>query len=570
MLLPRIRNSFFNRFFLFFFLGNTLFFFIFIFFNFKAQEQSQKKHITQLYFEKINLILNERENERLLNHFENIAQAMYKLNHVHGIILWDKNCRIIRKIPLNLTPQNKDCPSINNRKSYITLSFDDPYSTLKKITFLPSTHFLQANFNLARKTFILFILCFFTLLLFFQLYASNFFNKKFRIITRDILDINSKKPCLQKSKPSVPWEMQLISLAIKDKERMLYEANKKLEQSVAAKEQVKINRQVAHDIHSPLIVLQTIIDGLDPEKEEHQVLKMVGSRIQDICYKLNPTKSPVKKSVFLVQNILDEIVSEKRVEYRQKGNITMSLEIKDDLFSFTFFEESIFKRIISNLLNNAVQAQLHDHLHIKISLTSQQEKVFITIEDNGKGIPPHILKKLGTEGFSYEKEEGKGLGLSHAISSLQKEAGELTITSQERQGTQVKLTFKSAAPPSWFFSSLNLSQWKNLVFIDDELEIHSFWKRKLQDCPQKIFHYISPQEFQTSSFLEKKHTFFFVDYYFSQEKMNGIDLIKKHGLENQSVLVTGHAQKEDIKKLCEVSHIKMFPKNLIKKFSFFS
>ena len=68
------------------------------------------------------------------------------------------------------------------------------------------------------------------------------------------------------------------------------------------------------------------------------------------------------------------------------------------------------------------------------------------ISDNGKGIPVHILEKIGIKGFSYGKENistaGSGIGLHYAIETLKYWGGDLKISSIQNQGTQISLEFK--------------------------------------------------------------------------------------------------------------------------------
>jgi signal transduction histidine kinase len=73
------------------------------------------------------------------------------------------------------------------------------------------------------------------------------------------------------------------------------------------------------------------------------------------------------------------------------------------------------------------------------SLARQSDnKILLSIRDNGKGIPPEVLSKIGTQGLSYAKT-GTGLGLSHAIETIRKHKGDLKIESTLGQGTTVTL-----------------------------------------------------------------------------------------------------------------------------------
>jgi Signal transduction histidine kinase len=67
-------------------------------------------------------------------------------------------------------------------------------------------------------------------------------------------------------------------------------------------------------------------------------------------------------------------------------------------------------------------------------------KAKISIKDNGCGIPKEIQKKI-FDPFFTTKEQGSGLGLAITYRIIESHKGEITIYSEEGQGTEVIMYF---------------------------------------------------------------------------------------------------------------------------------
>ena len=91
------------------------------------------------------------------------------------------------------------------------------------------------------------------------------------------------------------------------------------------------------------------------------------------------------------------------------------------------------------LLRVAQEALLNVHrhaqaLHVQMTLTMRERMLELTVRDDGVGIPPDRLKKLG-EPFYTTKETGNGLGLMVSFKIIESHQGRIVVESEVNKGT---------------------------------------------------------------------------------------------------------------------------------------
>jgi C4-dicarboxylate-specific signal transduction histidine kinase len=133
------------------------------------------------------------------------------------------------------------------------------------------------------------------------------------------------------------------------------------------------------------------------------------------------------------------------------------LRAKDKSFNATIetdFDKSIGKinvipqeigRVLLNLFNNAfyaVNEQNSKNLisyEPKVSVTTKKSEnsVYITVRDNGNGIPQKIIDKIFQPFFTTKPTgEGTGLGLSLSYDIIKAHGGEIKVESEEGEGSE--------------------------------------------------------------------------------------------------------------------------------------
>src|SRR5579863_7051917 len=193
----------------------------------------------------------------------------------------------------------------------------------------------------------------------------------------------------------------------KEKERLEHEnrkleAQNKLHQAIF-KEQEEFRKfvgQIVHDIQSPLSSLRGLVDESShaiPE-EERITLRQASMRISAIAQHMlsrykNETYENEMAEPVLVSAAMLEVLGEKRYEHKEVEFTTDFMPVAD--FTFINVEPSQFKRMMSNLLNNAVEAlDNKPDGTIDVSLNVDEEWVMIIVYDNGKGMSKELVNKI--------------------------------------------------------------------------------------------------------------------------------------------------------------------------------
>jgi signal transduction histidine kinase len=341
----------------------------------------------------------------------------------------------------------------------------------------------------------------------------------------------------------------------------------------------KIAAQVAHDIASPIFALQMILPRCDVLPENtRSALSKFSTRIIDITqnflsqFKQKPedsiTINGITKTQASVYTELTEIITEKKYEYSNQP-IKFVTEINSNSY-FTFINADIdaFKRMMSNLINNSVDA-LEDSVGIITThLHTIDDRVQIIIEDNGKGISQEVRDKiLNNITITSGKIDGYGIGFSQIRDTLANNEGSFSIDSQLGSGTKITLTFPKIETPNWITSKIELKLDDLVVIVDDEPYVHEAWECQFKTFSSNIIRRHFEHGKEAIQFLndltdeEKKKVFLLTDYELLKQQLNGIDIINETKIE-RSILVTSHHNDMEIRKQAISPEVKILPKEL--------
>lgn len=333
-------------------------------------------------------------------------------------------------------------------------------------------------------------------------------------------------------------------------------------------------RQVAHDIRSPLAALEVCVRDLTNLPESRRsILRASVNRLRDIANllhhkrveNLGVSKSTTEVSVQMLPGLVDELVSEKRMQYRSRIEIEIDVDLGKGAYGiFASVNPIEFKRLVSNLIDNAVEA-ISGKGRINVAFEKKQGSVVMLIQDSGAGIPAHLVSRLGERGASFGKTHGQGLGLFHAKSSLESWGGALGIESEPGKGTRMILRLPSAASPDWFVPEINLTANQIVVILDDETAVHEVWTERFSHTSSEMVHCSTPDgfiEFCQKSYNLTKPILFLCDQELMNYPRTGLDLIEELGIQGRAILVTSHSEEQSIRARCAALGVKLIPKAL--------
>ena len=199
---------------------------------------------------------------------------------------------------------------------------------------------------------------------------------------------------------------------------------------------------VGHDIRNPLqsitsdIYLARTELASTPESEEKknaleslqeieknlEYINKIVSDLQDYAKTINP----------IVQKTDLEALCKELLGKNVPKNIEASCTVESNSKTI-MIDGTILKRIVGNLVSNAIQAMPNGG---KLILSAHQEgsEIVIAVGDTGSGIPDIIKPKLFTPLFTT-KSKGQGLGLAVVKRMTEALGGTISFESQEGKGT---------------------------------------------------------------------------------------------------------------------------------------
>lgn len=173
---------------------------------------------------------------------------------------------------------------------------------------------------------------------------------------------------------------------------------------------VGMAKETAHQLGTPLSSLMAWVDYLKAQGHTGPV-----DEIEKDIARLNTITerfSKIGSSPSLKKENVNEVVqtSINYISPRSSSKVTFRLSNPASHDVFAPMNIPLFEWVLENIFKNAVDAMSGEG-SITVSITDQQQFVYIDIYDTGKGIPKSRYKTVFKPGFT-SKSRGWGLGLS--------------------------------------------------------------------------------------------------------------------------------------------------------------
>ncbi|MCC5930914.1 MAG: PAS domain S-box protein [Cyclobacteriaceae bacterium] len=239
-------------------------------------------------------------------------------------------------------------------------------------------------------------------------------------------------------------QIQILNQKIKDQNNKLTEANKALEEFAYV---------ASHDLKTPVRNIKGLLEIIDMKGDSldihrrKEILKIVISSALELDK--------------MIKNLLE--YSRTGIEQEEREMIDTDSIIKDVLQLFNndltnsdgkiileikvkriYIYPILFKRLLTNLISNAIKYKGNDPPEIKISCLQDMERIIFNIKDNGIGIPENqhenIFKIFRTLG---KNKDSNGIGLSVCKKIVELHGGEIGLQSIPGQGSTFHFTISN-------------------------------------------------------------------------------------------------------------------------------
>lgn len=223
--------------------------------------------------------------------------------------------------------------------------------------------------------------------------------------------------------------------------------------------QQKFIANISHDFRSPLTsikgYLEAILDGTIPVEIQDKYLKVVLNeterlnKLTENLLTINAWDTTGRKLILsdfdIVQTIRDTLATFEGTCIKKKISVNLLLGNKSYLVTADL---SKIQQVLYNLIDNAIKFS-PANASIQISITDKNEKVFISIKDQGIGIPRDSIHKIWDRFYKTDLSRGKdktgsGLGLSITKEIIQSHNENIDVISTEGVGTEFIFSLQKA------------------------------------------------------------------------------------------------------------------------------
>ncbi len=208
---------------------------------------------------------------------------------------------------------------------------------------------------------------------------------------------------------------------------------------------------VAHEIKNPLgsigIHIQLIQKELaalaDEEKERiqgyidvvNEEVNRLNKIVVDFLFAVRPMNVELEDED--MNSVLEDLLEFVRYEL-EENDIELEADLQQDLPKVQL-DDKYFKQALMNIVKNALAAMPTGGT-LRVKTRCRGDSVELIVEDTGEGMSEDVREKI-FEPYFTTRDFGSGIGLTLVYKVVKEHMGEISVRSEEGEGTRFILTF---------------------------------------------------------------------------------------------------------------------------------
>jgi signal transduction histidine kinase len=214
-----------------------------------------------------------------------------------------------------------------------------------------------------------------------------------------------------------------------------------------ARELELVGSKLSHELKNPLAAIKALVQVAHRSNRDPVIEKQLGvveREIERMSFilqshlgfsrpldRLEPVEVELAEVAESVMALLEARARAAAVSLERRGTARATVDPKR------------LRGALLNIVANAIDACARGG-RVEIAVTEDGGNVCVTVVDNGRGMPPEVVRRVGTPFFTT-RERGTGLGVVLARAAFEQHGGTLEYRSAPGQGTTVLGTLPRAA-----------------------------------------------------------------------------------------------------------------------------
>jgi signal transduction histidine kinase len=377
-------------------------------------------------------------------------------------------------------------------------------------------------------------------------------------------------------------EIPSFAQAISGLETAIHVSLRDRQESSIERGRVETARRAAQELRPPVAALSLILQRL-PELNADSIEAAQGAltKIRAVTADLlrasgdsdpaTPTEEVSQSEPLLA--IIERVIHDRRQKLRDRPRVRIEFGTLPGFPGpFAKVEARALSRVLSDLVDNAVEALIGAEGRVRIDLLEFAQRGFVElrISDDGVGIPQEVIASLGIKRHYAGVARESGHGLYHAFHRIKEWGGQMTLSRKPDRGTLCSIRLPIGAMPAWFAAPIRIPAGARVVILEKDSEAMNVWSNyvallmrgRASEMPFKLL----SRGVDFDAHLRQggdRPDLCFVSQELGDELVNGLDLIAANRVAGRSILVAAEFENRALRRRADRLGVRILPKELI-------